>query len=491
MKESFYRTIAVIMIMFIGVVGSPMVFATAEPSTTQVAPEPPPAVVADTPPADKGTPVQPAPVAPPAQPAPEAPKPLAPAPVVPIAPAPSASKTQEPVTTTANPSNEVKVPAPDSSVSTPAPTSELPAGLPVGEPAPQGSPAPVTTTPSTPTSSAEVGSGGSGPAISAGETPTSSAIPALQGEPVVVKAPEPLVVAEQSVAAARNAAATEVTPQEPTSSELNKVNDAVNLAVQARRGDHDNSSSSTTSTTRGNNGGGSHHDDDDHWNGNVRPWEWLEYDQQRRPTLYNPLPNPCDIVYWDGLVRRIVHLLAGQRLVINVVTGGYFPFTAVQIGFGGVAINVLAGGFNGYPPGNPPPPPPPVIQNVTVYYTQINVYKRTTVQYITDCGRDRSHRNLSRVIYNGTSVGWGEWRDDNGRRVFDAAEYQELPGVSEVGNGVPVGITTAAATTSATQNPAPAGFSTGTGIAIGSGVLALVLIALFGPRLWRLAKSDR
>lgn len=276
--------------------------------------------------------------------------------------------------------------------------------------------------------------------------PSTSAIPAVD-KSMVARTPDPLPekVSDDAIKKARDATPVDVAPPVASKDQMDTL---LNAVRKSRDNDHTtatpSSSTSATSTTATS---GRNHDDDDHWDGKVHPWQWVRYDDRHRPVIYNPYNNPYDFVYYDGPDRHVVRVNPGVSVSVTVINNGVFSFTAVRVNAFGVAVNVAVGNWY-VPPPDVPYAPPPVYQNVNVYYTQVNVtvnqYRYVPVHSITDCGPDYGHRRdsygnpMSRVLYNGTSVGWGTWgTDDRGNRIFNAADFESVPGITDPGQGVP------------------------------------------------------
>lgn len=414
----------------------------------------------------------------------------------PVTKAPETTPTQAPVSTAA-PTSATPTSAPASTPSAtqdkpkvsetpsseaPAPPAEHPstteAVVPSAVTPGTSSEAPVTTTPVT---SAPVSS------------PSTSAIPAVNN-PSVVRTPDPIPekVSDDAIKKARDATPEEVTPPVASQDQLSALQDAV---VNARKPHDDNHtsttpSSSTSVTPTTTTSAGHHHDgDDDHWDGRVHPWQWVRYDDWHRPVIYNPYNNPYDFVYYDGPDRHVVRVNPGVSVSVTVINNGVFSFTAVQVNAFGIAVNVAVGSWY-VPPPNVPYVPPPVYQNVNVYYTQVNVtvnqYRYVPVHSITDCGVDWGHRGLNRVLYNGTSVGWGTWgNDDRGNRIFNAVDYDAVPGITDQGRGVPDELLSLAGSqTPLNGAPSDSGVN-GLLVGILAGVGVLLVGTAIGVPLWR------
>lgn len=330
--------------------------------------------------------------------------------------------------------------------------------------------------------------------------PSTSAIPAVDN-PKVVRTPDPIPekVSDDAVKKARDATPVDVAPPVASKDQLNTLQDAVVNARKPHGNDHTGSTpTSSTSATSTTATSGRNHDDDDHWDGRVHPWQWVRYDDRHRPVIYNPYNNPYDFVYYDGPDRHVVRVGPGLSVSVTVINNGVFSFTAVRVNAFGVAVNVAVGNWY-VPPVDVPYVPPPVYQNVNVYYTQVNVtvnqYRYVPVHSITDCGLDYGHRDgynnpMSRVLYNGTSVGWGSWgTDPQGNRIFNAVDYDAVPGITDQGRGVPDELLSLAGSqTPLNGSPSDPGVNglfvgllAGAGVVLVSTAIGIPLWRRFGP----------
>jgi hypothetical protein len=158
--------------------------------------------------------------------------------------------------------------------------------------------------------------------------------------------------------------------------------------------------------------------------GLVRPrhWDWVDYDVDHRPTLYNPLTEAMTFRYfYDGAYRE-VYVAAGARVVLDVATVGVFPFTAVGDNY------LTSGSFYGGAP-------PEVYDDVSAYVPADD----QTVQLgqVTVLGHDDSQPAGSQdtfMLDDGT-LAWGQVGDPSNGAQITVTKTQSLPGVGPTDNG--------------------------------------------------------
>jgi hypothetical protein len=175
----------------------------------------------------------------------------------------------------------------------------------------------------------------------------------------------------------------------------------------------------------------------------VRPrhWEFVDYDQYHRPTLYNPLGQAMTFRYtYDGASRE-AYLPAGGRIVLDAGTVGLVPFTAVSESY------LAAGSFYGgafVPPNDfqgPPPPeyvapaPPTLYQNVSAEIPA--VVQTVQVSQVAVVGHDDSQPVGSQdaFLLDDTTLAWGQVNDPNSNTQIKVAKTQSLPGFGPSDNG--------------------------------------------------------
>ncbi|CQD17203.1 hypothetical protein BN1232_03787 [Mycobacterium lentiflavum] len=175
----------------------------------------------------------------------------------------------------------------------------------------------------------------------------------------------------------------------------------------------------------------------------VRPrhWDFVDYDEDHRPTLYNPLSQAMTFRYtYDG-ASRDVYLPAGGRIVLDAGVAGLVPFTAVGESY------LVAGSFYGgafVPPPNsqgPPPPeyaapaPPTLYQNVLAEIPADN--QLVQVGQVAVLGRDESQPVGSQdsFLLDDTTVAWGQVTDPASGAQIRVSKTQSLPGFGPTDNG--------------------------------------------------------
>ncbi|OBI41773.1 hypothetical protein A5707_00495 [Mycobacterium kyorinense] len=175
----------------------------------------------------------------------------------------------------------------------------------------------------------------------------------------------------------------------------------------------------------------------------VRPrhWEYIEYDEYHRPTLYNPLDQAMTFRYRYNGEYREAYLPAGGRIVLDVAELGLFPFTAVSDSY------VVSGSFYGgawIPPEGwqgPPPPdyipaaPPAVYQNVSAYVPADD--KTVKVGQVTVVGHDDTQPPGSRdtFLLDDSTLAWGQINDPDSNAQIRVTKTQSLPGAGPTDNG--------------------------------------------------------
>ncbi|CDO89608.1 hypothetical protein AWC29_23350 [Mycobacterium triplex] len=175
----------------------------------------------------------------------------------------------------------------------------------------------------------------------------------------------------------------------------------------------------------------------------VRPrhWDFVDYDEYHRPTLYNPLSQAMTFRYsYDG-ASRDAYLPAGGRIVLDAGTVGLVPFTVVGESY------LAAGSFYGgafVPPPNfagPPPPeyaapaPPTLYQNVLADVPADN--QIVQVGQVAVVGRDESQPVGSQdsFLLDDTTVAWGQVVDPTSGVQIRVSKTQSLPGFGPTDNG--------------------------------------------------------
>ncbi|MCV7412195.1 hypothetical protein AWC05_13180 [Mycobacterium florentinum] len=175
----------------------------------------------------------------------------------------------------------------------------------------------------------------------------------------------------------------------------------------------------------------------------VRPrhWDFVDYDEYHRPTLYNPLSQAMTFRYtYDG-ASQDAYLPAGGRIVLDAGTVGLVSFTAVGESY------LAAGSFYGgafVPPPNwqgPPPPeyvapaPPTLYQNVLADVPADN--QIVQIGQVAVVGRDESQPVGSQdtFLLDDTTVAWGQVVDPTTGVQIRVSKTQSLPGFGPTDNG--------------------------------------------------------
>jgi hypothetical protein len=175
----------------------------------------------------------------------------------------------------------------------------------------------------------------------------------------------------------------------------------------------------------------------------VRPrhWDYVDYDDNHRPALYNPLSEAMTFRYfYDGAYRE-AFVPAGGRIVLDVATAGLFPFTAV--GYSHVAAGSFSGGAWIPPAGSDGPPPPSytppaspeVYQDVSAYVAAQN--QTVVVGQVAVLSHDDSQPAGSRdtFLLDDSTLAWGQVNDPSDPAQIRVTRTQSLPGAGPTDNG--------------------------------------------------------
>jgi hypothetical protein len=239
----------------------------------------------------------------------------------------------------------------------------------------------------------------------------------------VVSPPKRLEAPPEAVAAAKSAPATPVNPATPpTPPTHGDFNQQVQNVVNGHSGNVDVVKADNQALVR------------------PRHWDWVDYDAYHRPTLYNPLTEAMTFRYFYNGADREVYVAAGSRVVLDVATGGVFPFTAVSDSY--VASGSFYGGawippdgWSGPPPPDyTPPAPPQVYQDVSAYIPAAD--QTVQVGQVTVVGHDDSQPAGSQDTFmlDDNTLAWGQVGASNGAQIT-VTKTQSLPGVSSPDNG--------------------------------------------------------
>jgi hypothetical protein len=174
-----------------------------------------------------------------------------------------------------------------------------------------------------------------------------------------------------------------------------------------------------------------------------RRWEYLDYDEYRRPVFFNPLATEMSFRYFLNGDYRTVVVPVGGRVVLDAVAAGVYPITVLAGDIVSVA-SFLGGGF--VPPvGWVGPPPVDWQPFVPATYSQVPVDfsgpgRTVMVDKVTVVGHDDSLPIGQRdaVMLDDSTLARGEIQappPDGGTPVITLAQTQPLPGVGPWDNG--------------------------------------------------------
>ncbi len=240
----------------------------------------------------------------------------------------------------------------------------------------------------------------------------------------LVTPPKGLDASPQAVAAAKAAPAARINPTTPPPPPTPvDFNHQVQNVVNAHSGDVDVVKTNNQALPR------------------PRRWDYVDYDDYHRPTLYNPLNQAMTFRYFYNGAYREVYVPAGGRVVLDVATVGLFPFTAVGDSY------VVSGSFYGGawvppdgwtgppPPDYTPPAPPEVYHDVSAHIPADNQTVR--VGQVTVVGHDDSQPagGQDTFLLDDTTLAWGQVNDPSSSAQITVTKTQSLPGVGPTDNG--------------------------------------------------------
>jgi hypothetical protein len=240
-----------------------------------------------------------------------------------------------------------------------------------------------------------------------------------------VAPPKALDAPPQAVAAAKAAPATRVNPASPLEPPMQvyDFNHQVQNVVDAHSGNVDLVKADNQELVR------------------PRHWDYIDYDYNHRPALYNPLSEAMTFRYFYNGAYREAFVPAGGRIVLDVATVGLFPFTAV--GYSHVASGSFYGGASIPPAGSdgPPPPnytpaaPPEVYQDVSAYVAADN--QTVQVGQVEVVGHDDSQPTGSQdtFLLDDSTLAWGQVNDPSNLAQIRVIRTQSLPGAGPTDNG--------------------------------------------------------
>jgi hypothetical protein len=259
--------------------------------------------------------------------------------------------------------------------------------------------------------------------------PTPKLNPGAGGVPrnaLLVAPPKGLDAPSQAVADAKAAPATRINPARPLEppSQVYDFDHLVQNVVDAHSGNVDVVKADNSELVR------------------PRHWDYIDYDDNHRPALYNPLSEAMTFRYfYDGAYRE-AFVPAGGRIVLDVAAVGLFPFTAV--GYSHVASGSFAGGAWIPPAGSegPPPPsnytppaPPELYQDVSVLVAAAN--QTVAVGQVQVLGHDDSQPAGGRdtFLLDDSTLAWGQVNDPTSPTQITVSRTQSLPGAGPTDNG--------------------------------------------------------
>ena len=215
-----------------------------------------------------------------------------------------------------------------------------------------------------------------------------------------VAPPKSLDAPQQAIEAAKNAPATRIDPANPPKPPTQQdFHQQVQNVISAHGGNVDVVKADNQALVR------------------PRHWNWVDYDADHHPTLYNPLTEAMTFRYFYNGAYREVYLAAGSRVVLEVATGGVFPFTAVGDSY------VASGSFYGGAVA------PEVYQDVSAYVPAAN--QTVQVGQVTVVGHDDSLPAGSQDTFmlDDSTLAWGQVNDPSNGAQITVTKTQSLPGV--------------------------------------------------------------
>ncbi|WP_156687724.1 hypothetical protein [Mycobacterium sp. Marseille-P9652] len=241
----------------------------------------------------------------------------------------------------------------------------------------------------------------------------------------VVTPPKGLDAPPQAVADARGAPATRIDPANPPlpPMQVYDFDHQVQNVVDAHNGNVDVVHAGNQELVR------------------PRHWDYVDYDEDHRPALYNPLSEAMTFRYRYNGAYREAFVPAGGRIVLDVAAAGEYPFTAV--GFSHVASGSFHGGAWIPPAGSdvPPPrtyaapPPPELYQDVPAYVAAAN--QTVVVGQVQVLGHDDSQPagGQDTFLLDDSTLAWGQVSESDGNGQIKVTKTQSLPGAGPTDNG--------------------------------------------------------
>ncbi|OBG40028.1 hypothetical protein A5673_11615 [Mycobacterium sp. E3198] len=263
------------------------------------------------------------------------------------------------------------------------------------------------------------------PTTVAVQTPKLTPSHGAPGNAALVAPPKGLDASPQAIADAKAAPVTRINPANPLEppSRVYDFRQQVQNVVDAHRGNVDLIKADNQELVR------------------PKHWDYVDYDDNHRPVLYNPLGEAMTFRYfYDGAYRE-AFVPAGGRIVLDAATVGLVPFTAV--GYSHVASGSFYGGASIPPAGSdgPPPPtytpptPPDVYEHVSALVAADN--KTVEVGQVEVVGHDASQPAGSQdtFLLNDSTLAWGQVDDASSATQIRVTRTQSLPGAGPTDNG--------------------------------------------------------
>jgi hypothetical protein len=158
------------------------------------------------------------------------------------------------------------------------------------------------------------------------------------------------------------------------------------------------------------------------------PPAWVTQDDNFRPVISNPLPDPLQIVYLEGGVRRILTIQPRTSAVIDLARGVYDATVMVINTVGELREVAVASMVSG------PRPDSDTDVRVVVDYSAVR-YKPFRVGKITDIGED-PNVGERKVLLDDATPAWGVWtQTSEGERQFEVHKTQQFPGIDAPAEG--------------------------------------------------------
>jgi hypothetical protein len=278
------------------------------------------------------------------------------------------------------------------------------------------------------------------------QAPATMPVQAPVTKAALVRPPKGLDASPQAIAAAKAAPPTQVDPANPPTPPT-----------------HTDFKSQVQSVIK------THNANIDVVNGQAHPrhWDYIDYDTNRHPILYNPMSESMTFRYFYSGDYREVYVAAGSSVVLNVASGGVFPFTAVGDDY------LTSGSFNGGAP-------PAQYQDVNAY---IPAYNQTVqVSKVQPAGHDDSQPAGSQDTFmlDDSTLAWGQATNPTDGGQITVTKTQTLPNVGPTDDGKSLVDLAAASHPQSNQTPWLIG-----------ALVALVLVIAAGLVAWMVIRRKR